>query len=50
MYRWGGLSTYSRQAKRREADSYGTWVQGRRSKPELIAGHPVGTLVAERAA
>lgn len=49
-YRSGGLSTYSRNAKRRDADSYGTWVQGRRSKPESIAGHPVGTLASERAA
>lgn len=45
-----GQSTYSQRNKRRDADQYGTWVQGRRTKPEIIAGHPMGSTAAERAA
>lgn len=48
-----GQSTYSqrnKRNKRRDADQYGTWMQGRRTKPEIIAGHPMGSTATERAA
>jgi hypothetical protein len=33
-----GRSVYSAKNKRRDADSYGSWTQGRRSTSEVIAG------------
>lgn len=33
-----GLSTYAKKGKRRNADTYGTCVQGKRVGTEIIAG------------
>lgn len=33
-----GKGTYSKKDKRKDADSYGTFVQGKRTRAETIAG------------
>jgi len=37
-YRSRGRSRYSRLGKRRDADSYGHYINGRQDRPDMIAG------------